>query len=161
MADVSKILIGAREWGSLPGLGLPLLKAKVDTGAKTSSLHAVRIEIFTERSKLHARFFVHPRRREGPAIECVAPVVDSRIVSDSGGHRERRWVIETEFAAGGFSQKIEITLANRETMSYRLLLGRSALKHFLIDPSRTFMLGKPAKTAAPHGKRTKKAKKST
>lgn len=156
MADGSKLLIGSREWVSLPGLGLAAVKAKVDTGARTSALHAFRIEIFSERGKRHARFFVHPmQRRSDLAVECVAPVVDSRIVSDSGGHRERRWVIEVEFNAGGFSSLIEVTLANRETMSYRMLLGRSALGHFLIDPSRSFMLGKPV-AAAKIGKTSRK-----
>lgn len=145
MADSSKLLIGSREWVALPSLGIPAIKAKVDTGAKTSALHAVRIEVFAERGRRFARFFVHPRqRRSDVAIECVAPLVDSRVVSDSGGHRERRWVIETEFICGGIAQTIEITLANRETMSYRMLLGRSALRPFLIDPARSFMLGRPS-----------------
>ena len=148
MPDASKLLIGSREWISLPVLGLHAIKAKVDTGARTSSLHAFRIETFIEKGHKHARFFVHPaRKRLDLVVECVAPIVDSRIVADSGGHRERRWVIEAEFLAGGFSSMIEITLANRETMSYRMLLGRSALKHFLIDPSRSYMLGKPLKPA--------------
>lgn len=158
MPDASKLLIGSREWISLPSLTIPAVKAKVDTGARTSALHAVRIEIFSDRGKKFARFAVHPaQRRSDLTIECVAPVVDSRVVSDSGGHRERRWVIEAEFSAGGFSETIEITLANRETMSYRMLLGRSALRHFLIDPSRSFMLGRPAgapRTARKARKRT-------
>ena len=146
MADGSKLLIGSREWVSLPGLGLHAIKAKIDTGAKTSAIHAFRVEIVSERGKRYARFFVHPaQRRSDLVVECLAPIVDSRVVSDSGGHRERRWVIEVELQAGAIREKIEITLANRETMSYRMLLGRSALRHFLIDPTRSFMLGKPAR----------------
>jgi hypothetical protein len=169
MADASKLLIGSREWVALPGLGLNSIKAKIDTGAKTSALHAFRIEIFVDRGKRYARFFVHPaQRRSDLVVECVAPLVDQRVVSDSGGHRERRWVIEAEFVAGSIAQKIEVTLANRETMSCRMLLGRSALKHFLIDPSRSFMLGRPAnalkqkKTVLPKPALTaKKARRKT
>jgi hypothetical protein len=163
-------LIGWREWISLPDLKIPVMKAKVDTGAKTSSLHAFRIETYTERGVRMVRFHVHPvQRRQDLIVVCHAPVTDYRVVSDSGGHRESRYVIETRLAIGGLEWPIEVTLANRETMNFRFLLGRSAMSHFLLDPSRSFLLGAPdlqpsryfaAKTApTPQPKTNSQAKK--
>ena len=148
MPEGTKIVIGWREWVSLPGLQLPAIKAKVDTGARTSSLHAFDIETFTERGELKVRFKIHPLNTSEIIVNCVATVVDHRSVSDSRGHREKRYVIFTDLAIGELKFPIEITLANRETMSHRMLVGRTAMKHFVIQPSHSYLLGKPAKVKA-------------
>jgi hypothetical protein len=138
------MLIGWREWVGLPALKLPLVKAKIDTGARTSSLHAFKIETFSERGAPMVRFHVHPlQMRQDIVVVASAPVVDNRIVSDSGGHRERRLVIVTPLVIGGLELPIEVTLANRESMIFRFLLGRSAMTPFFLDPTQSFVLGRP------------------
>lgn len=146
---MGRTLIGWREWVGLPGLKIPIVKAKIDTGARTSSLHAFRIEPYTERGAPMVRFHVHPlQKREDIIIVAHAPVVDSRVVSDSGGHRERRLVIVTPLTMGSLTLPIEVTLANRGSMVFRFLLGRSAMTPFLLDPAQSFVLGRPAKEAS-------------
>ncbi|HVK60314.1 MAG TPA: RimK/LysX family protein [Bdellovibrionales bacterium] len=149
----SRILIGWREWIALPELKLPVIKAKVDTGARTSSLHAFEVETLTEHGHLMVRFSVHPvQGRKDIVVVCKARVVDHRYVSDSGGHRERRYVIETPIEIGGRVFPIEITLANRETMSHRMLIGRSAMKTLMIDPAHSYLLGRPKKIVGAYRK---------
>jgi hypothetical protein len=144
--DATRLLIGWREWVSLPGLGLPAIKAKADTGARTSSLHAFDIATYTERGRLKVKFRLHPlRSRDDIVVNCHAKVVDHRYVSDSGGHREKRYVIETPLRIGELEYPIEITLANRESMAHRMLIGRSAMKPLVIDPNHVFLLGRPEK----------------
>lgn len=137
-------IIGWREWAGLPGLGLFAIKAKVDTGAKTSSLHAFDIKLVkNEGKKTYVHFKVHPLQSDLTLIvTCKAPLVDKRIVSDSGGHKEERYVIRTWITLGTIKKKVELTLSNRETMKYRMLIGRSALKQFYIDPSQSYLTGK-------------------
>lgn len=159
--DATRLLIGWREFLALPRLGLPVLKAKVDTGARTSSLHAIKIETFHEYGTLKVRFRVHPvQRRSDIVVVCEAPVIDHRMVSDSGGHRELRYVIKTPLDIDGHSWPIEITLANRSTMSFRMLLGRSALTHVLIDPTQSYLLGRPEKIAGAYNQKVGKKKKA-
>lgn len=134
------LVLGWEEWIALPGLGLPAIKAKVDTGAKTSALHAFIIEPFGPPGRPSVRFGVHPAPRR-PEIElyCTAAVVDTRDVTSSNGERERRYVIMTTLAIAGEQWPIEVTLTNRAEMSYRMLLGRQALKPgILIDPAVSF-----------------------
>jgi hypothetical protein len=158
-SDAPLLLIGWREYVVLPKLGLRAIKAKVDTGARTSSLHAFAIEPFHEDGILKVRFHVHPlRKRDDIIVKCEAVVADYRYVSDSGGHREKRYVIKTPIAIGSHMVSVEVTLANRETMSYRMLLGRSAMKSMKIDPSQSYLQGRPVKLAKKKGTR-KKAKK--
>ena len=142
---------------ALPALGLPAIKAKVDTGARTSSLHAFDIESYTERGELRVRFKVHPLNQTETVVQCSAPVVDYRTVSDSGGHREKRFVIISEVVIGELKFPIEITLANRETMSHRMLFGRMAMKDFVIQPGHSYMLGRPEKVRGLYRKKKKKA----
>lgn len=136
--------LGWKEWCALPELGLPAIKAKVDTGAKTSALHTFRIEPFTENGRAFVRFWVHPlQRNETLARECVAPLKDQRMVSDSGGHKEQRYVIETSVQIGDKLRQIEISLTNRDTMLFRMLLGRRAMQgDTLVNPSASYINGR-------------------
>jgi len=137
-----KDIVGWREWVALPGLGIDRIKAKIDTGARTSALHAYRVRRFEEDGKDFVRFFVHPvQRHRLPEIECVALLLDERTVTSSNGLRERRYVIRTLLSMGEFEWPFELTLTNRDEMSFRLLLGREALRRrILVDPGRSYRL---------------------
>ncbi len=137
-------VIGWREWASLPLLGIPKIKAKIDTGARTSALHAFSLHPFVENGKHKIRFDIHPlQRNTDEIITCQADIIDKRWVTDSGGHQEERYVIETMISIAGQTWSIEITLTERETMLFRMLLGRSALrKRFIVNPARSFMTTK-------------------
>lgn len=141
--ESSKTVIGWREWVTLPDLAIPYIKAKVDTGAKTSALHAFYVEHFERNGAPWVKFGVHPLQASlGKAIECEARVKDVRRVTDSGGHAEMRPVIETALLVQGEVRVIELTLTDRENMMFRMLLGRSALKRrFVVDSGRSFLLG--------------------
>jgi hypothetical protein len=139
-------IIGWREWASLPDLGLIAIKGKIDTGAKTSSLHAFDIELEEEEGKNFVRFKVHPLQNDFRVVYCCrALLVDRRTVTDSGGHKEERFVIRTSLVLRGVKKRIELTLTDRKSMKYRMLIGRSALKHFYIDPTQSYLSGKTLK----------------
>lgn len=147
------IRIGWREWLSLPDLQIPAIKAKIDTGARTSSLYAFFVEPFDEEGTLKVRFGVHPDQgNKEKEIICTHPVKDRRMVSDSGGHREMRYVIETQANLGDHSWPIEITLSNRDRMRFRMLLGRTALKGFEIVPDKSFLFGRKKRHPSPDKK---------
>jgi hypothetical protein len=136
---------GWREWLSLPDLGIPGIKAKVDSGARTSALHTHDYEVYTDPGSglARVRFHIHPvRRRRQVLLTCDAPVADFREVRDSGGHSERRPFVRTTAAAGVHAWAIDLSLTNREGMKFRMLLGREALAgRFTIDPARSYLLG--------------------
>lgn len=138
------ITVGWREWVHLPDLHLDKIKAKVDTGARTSCLHAFDIQPFTDNGVDKVRFLMHPlQKRDDIVTECEATVLDQRMVSDSGGHREKRYVIATRLVLAEHSWDIEVTLTNRDSMMFRMLLGRTAMENrILVDPARSFVLGK-------------------
>lgn len=147
MAERERQVLGWREWVGLPELGLARIKAKVDTGARTSALHAFELRPFTEHGRSRVEFLMHPNQRdERTVVECVADIIDERVVSDSGGHREKRYVIETLLAIGAERRRIEMTLTSRDTMMFRMLLGRTALKGWArVDPGRSYLFGKSAR----------------
>ncbi len=146
MTDENRML-GWREWLSLPDLGLQRIKAKVDTGARTSCLHAFYLEKFTARGRDLVRFGVHPVQRSlGETVNCEAELLDQREVSDSGGHRELRFVISTRLVLLDFDDLVELTLTNRDSMRFRMLLGRTAMAAggFRVDPSASYLAGRHA-----------------
>lgn len=139
--------LGWREWVSLPELGIEQIKAKVDTGARTSALHAFKVDPFQRDGEEWVRFAIHPLQRNSEhVVECEAPVIDRREVRDSGGHSELRYVIKTAILIGDQCVTAEITLTDRENMKFRMLLGRTALKKgYRVNPGRSYLSRKPPK----------------
>lgn len=139
--------IGWREWVTLPDLGVDEIKAKVDTGADNSSLHAFNLERFEEDGVTMVRFEVHPRQRKRrPTIECVAEVVTERLVKNPGGRAELRPVIRTTLVVAGEEVEALINLTTRDEMTYRMLLGRRTVRgRFVVDPGRSYLGGRPSR----------------
>ncbi len=141
-----RVTAGWREWVALPELGIHWIKAKMDTGARTSCIHAFEVEAFdNEHGEPWVRFLLHPNQEETETvIRCEAPILDVRKVTDSGGHSEMRYVITTPLRCGGRTWPIEITLTNRDTMKFRMLIGRTAmLSKLIIDPALSYQFGTP------------------
>lgn len=139
-----KTIIGSEEWISLYQLNIPYVKARVDSGAKTSSLHAVNIQPFQKDNELWVKFDVFPIQNDGKRkVSCEAFVVDKRIVKSSSGSREQRYVVRTILGLSDEQWDIELTLTNRDSMGFRMLLGREAMKgKLIVDPSASFVAGK-------------------
>ncbi|MEH6637558.1 MAG: ATP-dependent zinc protease [Halioglobus sp.] len=137
-------VLGWREWIGFPGLGIAQIKAKVDTGARTSCLHAFMVEPFESEGIPWVRFDIHPRQKDSTeALSCAAPILDKRLVRDSGGHEELRYVIETEISIGDRVHTVEVTLTDRDTMKFRVLLGRTAIRgQYVVDAGRSYLRGK-------------------
>ncbi len=151
MAGKAKTFIGWEEWCAFPDLGLPAIKAKVDTGAKTSAIHAYDIKPFTKDGVKHVRFKIHPlQKNKKLERECTAILSDHRNVTSSNGEREKRYVIKTPLVLGTKTIEAEVTLASRHKMSFRMLLGRDAIckAKLAVDPAKSFLFGK-IKDAAP------------
>lgn len=138
-------VIGWREWIALPELGIEGIKAKVDTGARSSSLHAYDVERFEDEGRPMVRFKVHPIQRDArTTVAGLAELVDRRSVRSSSGSETLRPVILTEVAFMDQRWTIELTLSRRDDMGFRMLLGRQAVRgRFLVDPGRSFLGGKP------------------
>ena len=138
-----KIIIGSEEWCGLPQLNIPGVKARIDSGAKTSALHAVNISQFKKNGQPWISFDVHPLQKDGKTtIHCEAPLLDKRKVKSSSGNSEVRFVIRTVLSIAGEAWDIEVTLTNRDSMGYRMLLGRQAMSgKILVDPEESFHLG--------------------
>lgn len=146
MADFLGVL-GWREWVALPELGIERIKTKVDTGARTSALHAFSLKPFELDGRQKIRFDMHPlQHNTSRVITCEADVVDVRWVTDSGGHSEQRYVIRTPIKLNNYSWSIEVTLTERDTMLFRMLLARNAIRgRFMVDPARSFLMSKRKK----------------
>lgn len=143
MHDKKTNVLGWREWAALPELDVYRIKCKIDTGARTSALHTFFIERFLDKGAARVRFGLHPKQSSSEyRIICAADVLDERDVTDSGGHTERRITILTTVKVGSDAWPIEITLTDRDTMKFRMLLGRSAIGgRYLVDPSASFLQG--------------------
>jgi hypothetical protein len=139
-----KFVIGWREWVALPDFGVSRIKCKIDTGARTSALHATAIRYFDAPDGVRmVRFKVHPdQRRSRHTIEAEAPFIEKRLVRNSGGVAELRPVIRTHVELAGVCWPLEVTLARRDLMGFRMLLGRQAMaRRFIVDPGRSFLAG--------------------
>ncbi len=155
MKDHSQLpVIGWREWIGLPSLGIERIKAKVDTGARSSSLHAFDVESFTKEGEDWVRFVVHPeQRRKDVEFTTEAKVLEYRSVRSSSGVASLRPVILTEIELLGVRWQAELTLANRDAMGFRMLLGREAYRgRFLVDAGRSYYGGRPARKTRPSKK---------
>lgn len=141
-------VVGWREWSSLPELGIARIKVKVDTGARTSALHAFDTEELDRGGEPWIRFKIHPLQRDArTTVEAEARMIDRRAVRSSSGRVTLRPVIRTRIVVGDESWPIEVTLVRRDLMGFRMLLGRQALrKRFLVDPDRSFLMGKKRRT---------------
>ena len=145
MKQSDKLLtFGWREWVSLPDLGIPMIKAKIDTGARTSALHAFEVRPYSEDGRDRVEFRMHPMQKDNETVvTCVADVLDIRTVTDSGGHKEERFAIRTMLSIGAHSWPIDATLTSRDDMSFRMLLGRTAIKGYAqVSPARSYIVGK-------------------
>lgn len=142
---MEKIIIGSREYCSLPDLGIDLIKAKIDSGAKTTALHADNLEKFKKNNENWIRFSSHPlKSRPDLEVNCEAKLLEKRVIKSSNGTKEERFVIETTLILGSESYPIEITLTNRKLMGFQMLLGRQAMNgRNLIDCEKRYILGKP------------------
>jgi len=138
-----KMIIGNQEWCALSSLGIPAIKARIDSGAQTSSLHAVNIQQFKKNNAQWVSFEIHPlQKNRSTIIRSEAEVIDKRIIRSSSGNSEKRYVISAEVTLGKKTWQIEVTLSNRDSMGYRMLLGREAMSdHILVDPAASFTLG--------------------
>ena len=144
-----KITLGSEEWCSFPELGIPAIKARVDSGAKTSALHAINIAPFTRDEEQWVKFDINPIQNNlRTVIHCEAKLIDRRIVKSSSGFREQRFVIQTNLSIANDIWPIEMTLTNRDSMGFRMLLGREAMSgRILVDPEQKYLLEQPTSEA--------------
>lgn len=148
-------VVGWREWVALPALGVRAVKAKIDTGARSSALHAYNIERFDRAGERWVRFTIHPWQRDvATTVVAEAPLLDDRWVRSSSGRQELRPVVTTDVELMGVRWPIELTLSNRDPMGFRMLLGRQAVRgRFIVDPGRSYRGGKPPIDSRPRRRR--------
>ncbi len=145
MSDDQPALIGWREWLALPELGIPSIKAKIDTGARTSAIHTYQLETVTESGIDYVLFKVHPLQKKNDiSVDCKAEIIDRRVVRDSGGHEEERYFIKTLIDFAGKQWYSDFSLTNRDGMMFRMLLGRTALVDagLCVEPARSYIAGR-------------------
>ncbi len=140
---MDKTVIGNQEWCAFPDLGVPAIKARIDSGAKTSSIHAFNIQRFRRQGEAWVSFEVHPiQNNRRIVIRCERPLIDKRVVRNTSGLTETRYVVRSQLKLGNELWDIELTLANRDSMGFRMLLGREAMRgRVLVDPSLSCALG--------------------
>lgn len=141
------LLIGWREWCTLPQLSIPAIKVKIDTGARTSALHAADIKLHWKKTRRWVQFSVYPLQGNTHLkIHCEAPLSDERMITSSNGCREHRYIIKTEIKIANQTREIELSLSNRDPLKFRMLLGREAVKNLaVIDTARSFCQGRVKK----------------
>ncbi|MEO9653951.1 ATP-dependent zinc protease family protein [Marinomonas sp.] len=139
----SKIIIGCEEWCAFPSLAIPAVKARVDSGAKTSSLHAINIKKFKRDGEHWVKFDVHPlQKNRKTKVRCEEKILDHRVIKSSSGDKEKRPVIQTLLTLGEHTWQVEVTLTDRDSMGYRMLLGREAMiGRILINPEGECLFG--------------------
>jgi len=149
-------VIGWREWASLPELRIPAIRVKIDTGARSSSLHATRMSTFERDGQIWVRFRFRPRAEKGVTGRwCEAPSVGSRNIRSSTGDLQRRFVIVTALRLGGETWPIEVSLADRQEMGFEMLVGRTAIRRrFVVDPGRSYLAESPLDKPPARAKRT-------
>ncbi len=148
---VDLITLGWRERLALPQLGIGMLKAKLDTGARSSSLHVDTLEEFQRDGATWLRFTMHVGRRQPLYLACEAPALDRRTVTDTGGRRTERWFIRSKILLAGQHFSVDINLTDRRHMLFPLLLGRSALNgRFAVDPARSYTQPRPMLSGTDH-----------
>lgn len=140
-----RTVIGWREWVSFPEWGVPAIKAKIDTGARTSALHASDLEVFERDGRQFAKFIVHPwQHSERDSVEVVAPLLGQREVTSSSGDTTVRPVVTAVFDLDGTPETIELTLTRRDDMGFKMLLGRKAMEgRHIVDPAASYLHGRP------------------
>ena len=136
--------IGWREWVGFPELGIDRIKTKIDTGARTSAIHAFRIRKIENLTEPRVEFYLHPvQNKRYPELHCTARIADERVVKSSNGESETRYVIVTPMRLGEETWPVELTLSNRDEMGFRVLTGRAAIRgRYIVDPGASFLLGK-------------------
>ena len=158
--DTELEIVGWREWVRLPNLGIRRIKAKVDTGARSSSLHVFDLEEYVQDGQAFVRFGMHPRQRNTAfTVEASAPIFDKREVKSSTGESTLRHVIRTSVLLLGREIEIDLTLTNRDQMGFRMLLGREAIRNrFLVDSGRSYLGGRPTKSKKRQSRKGTKSK---
>ncbi len=153
----NKFIIGWREWLALPELGIQAIKAKIDTGARTSALHTFKLDPFEKDGVLKVMFSVHPlQRRKDVEVNCIADVIDQRRVTSSDGKSEMRYIITTSVRLGEFMWPVDLSLTNRKSMRFRMLLGRVAIReHLIVDTAKSYRYGRRLSRIYPKPKKTK------
>lgn len=160
--SADKTIIGCEEWCAFPELGLKYIKARVDSGAKTSSIHAFNIQPFEQNGAKFVRFEIHPIQGSRKIVKkCIAPLKDYREIKSSSGHVDKRHIIQTKIKLGAETWEIEVSLSNRSSMGYRVLLGRQAMAGIIVDPNESFVLGRISESKVENAYKSSHVKKKS